>query len=80
MTCELDVDDDRDDGNNISESDTVDGDEVSPAHSHKCKASCIRMFEGEDVKDHSLKVQQLEKIEKEVFGMECLQRIGERET
>ena len=50
-----------DDDNDISESDTVDCDEVSAAHSRKCKASCIRMFDREDVKDHSLKVQELQK-------------------
>ena len=56
MTSELDVDDDGDDddGNNIGESHTVDGDEVSAAHSCMCKASCIRMFDTEDVKDQSL--------------------------
>ena len=65
MTSELDVDDDGDDddGNTIGESDMVDGEEVSAAHSRKCKASCIRMFDREDVKDHSLKVQELEKVD-----------------
>ena len=76
----MDDDGDNDHGNIIGESDTVDRDEVSAAYSCKCKASCSSMFDRDDVKDHSLKVQQLEKIEKEVFGMECLQRIGERET
>ena len=77
MTSELDVDDDGDDddGNNIGVSDTVDGDEISATHSRKCTASCIRMCDREDEKDHSLKVQELGKVEKEVFGMGCLQRI-----
>ena len=30
---------------------------VSDAHSCKCKASCSRMFDKDDVKDHSLNVQ-----------------------
>ena len=63
-----------DDVNTIGESDMVDGDEVSPAHSCKCKASCIRMFDRDDGKDHSLKVQELEKGEK-MYIMGCLQRI-----
>ena len=69
MTSELDVDDDGDDddGNNIGESDTMDGDEVSDARSRNCKASCIRMFDREDVKDHRLKVHELEKVETEMF-------------
>jgi len=79
---EQDVDDDGDDdhGNNIGESDMVEGDEVSAAHSCKCKASCIRMFDSDDVKDHSVKVQVLKKRARSMYIMGRLQRIGDRET
>ena len=50
----MDNDKDDDHDNNIGESYTVYGDEVSAAHSRMCKASCIKMFDREDVKDQSL--------------------------
>ena len=65
---DVDVDGDDDHGNNIGESDMVEGDEVSAAHSCKSKASCIRMFDSDDVKDHSVKVQVLEKGKKHVHN------------
>jgi len=71
----VDDDGDNDHGNIIGESDTVDRDEVSAAYSCKCKASCSSMFDRDDVKDHSLKVQELEKGEN-MYIMGYLQRIG----
>ena len=72
-------DEDDDDGNIIGESDTADDDKVSATHSCKYKASCIRMFDRNNVKDHSLKVQEIEKGEQEMYIIGCLQRIGEGE-
>jgi len=51
---DVDNDEDDDDGNIIGESDTEDDDKVSATHSCKYKASCIRMFDRNNVKDHSL--------------------------
>ena len=63
----------------VSESDIVFEDEVSDAHSCKCKASSSRMFDKDDVKDHSLNVQELKRAS-EMYIMGCLQRIGDGET
>jgi len=78
VMCELD--DDGDDDDDINESEVVDGSEVSTAHSCVCNVPCIGMLEGDEINDHRLTVQDLDKGEKEMYIMGCLQRIGDSEN
>ena len=65
VMCELD--DDGDDDDDINESEVVDGSEVSTAHSCVCNVPCIGMLEGDEINDHRLTVQDLDKGEKEMY-------------